>query len=250
MVFNKDEHEFPDSREVSFICDQGLAEVLPAPQRSIEFIPEWFSRLALNVENYPGMKSVKGCMPFFDALTTGWIIPMWTDLTITCGSSAEGSITYEWSDHFDRPVLEEHHQEQLGQMHPKFSTPPLKLLSPWTIVSPTGYSLLITAPFNRPEIPIEILTGIVDSDRYFHPINFPFFIRGEGSQCILKRGTPVAQVIPFDRNSVIKVSTVREASIDQLEILRRHQAEMASNPSMYRKTRWINKNSHLQSGDL
>jgi hypothetical protein len=57
---------------------------------------------------------------------------------------------------------------------------------------------MFTHPINRPDLPFYTMTGIVDTDTFPVPVNFPFFIR-EDFDGIIPEGTPIAQVIPFKR---------------------------------------------------
>ena len=50
----------------------------------------------------------------------------------------------------------------------------IKFANFWTFEMPAGYSLLITHPFNRHDLPFVTLTGLVDADSYCDNfINFP-----------------------------------------------------------------------------
>jgi hypothetical protein len=53
---------------------------------------------------------------------------------------------------------------------------------------------------NRPHSLFEIASGVVDTDSYRAPIHFPFFATGAEGVYEIKKGTPVAQVIPFRRD--------------------------------------------------
>jgi hypothetical protein len=46
-----------------------------------------------------------------------------------------------------------------------------------------------------------ILPGIVDTDEYYAPINFPMVINDPNFEGLIPKGTPIAQVIPFKRES-------------------------------------------------
>ena len=49
---------------------------------------------------------------------------------------------------------------------------------------------------------MQILAGVVDTDRYQAPVNFPFVtIAGDGTHA-LEKGTPLVQVIPFRRDEI------------------------------------------------
>ena len=45
------------------------------------------------------------------------------------------------------------------------------------------------------------MPGIVDTDKYVAPVNFPFVINDPKFEGLISKGTPIAQIIPFKRNS-------------------------------------------------
>ena len=75
-----------------------------------------------------------------------------------------------------------------------------KWINPWSIKTPPGYSILFVQPFHR-ECPFSILPGTVDTDTYTAPVNFPFALNDWNFEGIIPAGTPMAQVIPFKRES-------------------------------------------------
>ena len=46
-----------------------------------------------------------------------------------------------------------------------------------------------------------ILPGIVDTDQYTAPVNFPFVFNDPSFEGLIPKGTPIAQVIPIKRES-------------------------------------------------
>ena len=73
----------------------------------------------------------------------------------------------------------------------------------FAIKTPRGYSTLFTHPHNRFDLPFYTLSGIVDTDKYNLPINFPFFIKNDFTG-IIKAGTPLAQITFFKRHHWFK----------------------------------------------
>jgi hypothetical protein len=74
----------------------------------------------------------------------------------------------------------------------------------WIIKTPPGYSCLFIPPLNNRDDRFEIISGIVDTDTFTLPINFPFIVNGDkypSLESLIKRGTPYVQVIPFKRES-------------------------------------------------
>ena len=82
------------------------------------------------------------------------------------------------------------------------SLPFHKLLNPWTIKTPPGYSCLFLPPMNNSDDRFSIIPGIVDTDTFPYEINFPIIINGDKYpilETVIKIGTPIVQVIPFKR---------------------------------------------------
>jgi hypothetical protein len=78
----------------------------------------------------------------------------------------------------------------------------IKFINFWTIELPPGYSLFITHPVNRQDLPFQTLTGLVDADRYKENfIHFPASWRDAGFNGVLPKGTPVAQCLPIKRDA-------------------------------------------------
>jgi hypothetical protein len=54
-------------------------------------------------------------------------------------------------------------------------------------------------PLHRESV-FTILPGIVDTDTYTAPVNFPFVLNDPKFEGLIPCGTPIAQVIPFKRD--------------------------------------------------
>lgn len=175
---------------------------LEEPKPASKFIPEWYK----NLESYMGgvkkptgqgdtTGTIKRCMPVFDAINAGYIITTPADVFI---SQVDGKPYYEWSNF----GLIQFHTIDQAPNHPNKnghtdSYP--KWLNPWSIRTPKGYSTLFVQPLHR-ESPFTILPGIVDTDEYYAPVNFPFVLNNITFEGLIPRGTPIAQVIPFKRD--------------------------------------------------
>jgi hypothetical protein len=82
--------------------------------------------------------------------------------------------------------------------------PIYKILNPWYIKTPKGYSCLFVSPLNNSDDRFNIIPGIVDTDTFNEEINFPFIINGDkydNFKGVIKKGTPYVQVIPFKRDN-------------------------------------------------
>jgi hypothetical protein len=73
-----------DSTDVVFKIEDELYGVVPEPVPSTKLMPEWLSQLSLNTEDEYGeditTKTARACMPFFEATTRGWMLPLPSDV--------------------------------------------------------------------------------------------------------------------------------------------------------------------------
>jgi hypothetical protein len=174
---------------------------IKSPEPSSKSIPEWYK----NTESYISGKkkpdgngkttaTIKRCMPVFDAIISGYIIYSSTDVYV---SIKDGQHWFEWPS---INIIDFHPIEQ-AHLYPnknEYSAYP-KWINPWSVKTPSGYSILITQPLHR-ESPFTILDGIVDTDKYFSPVNFPFVMNDSKFEGLIPEGTPLAQIIPFKRD--------------------------------------------------
>ena len=184
---------------IHFLCrpeDEGLIAE-PVPAKSV--MPTWFRHLPgldrSQVSATNNGLTVKRCMPFLDAMSVGWIVPLAVPvrLEITEGG---GTVTAGWE--FDREMVTNHGAFQIAGS-PYEPHPPMKFHNYWTIRTPKGWSCLILPPINRPNGIFEVLSGVVDTDTYASPVNFPFVATASDGVYALKKGMPLVQVIPFRR---------------------------------------------------
>lgn len=176
-------------------------EYIPKP--ATISVPEWYK----NLESYLGgdkkpagngntTGTIKRCMPVFDAIINGYILYTYTDIWI---SQKDGMPWYEWPSF--QPI--QWHPVEQAPNHPNrngHQTSYPKWINPWAIQTPPGYSVLFIQPMHR-ESAFTILPGIVDTDQYNAPVNFPFVLNDVNYEGLIPAGTPMAQVIPFKRES-------------------------------------------------
>ena len=172
---------------------------LEQPKPASKFIPDWYK----NMESYMGGEkkpdgdgktkaTIKRCMPVFDAINAGYIITSPADVYVTI---KDGQQFFEWST---LGLISFHPIEQ-APTHPeknKHAYP--KWINHWAIRTPKGYSTMFVHPMHRESV-FAILPGIVDTDEYYAPVNFPFTVKDPEFEGLIPKGTPIAQVIPFKR---------------------------------------------------
>jgi hypothetical protein len=177
-----------------------ITDYFPKPAKSLT--PEWYK----NTKSYIGKKEVtengatatiKKCVPVLDILSAGYIIPTWCDIWV---SKTDENIVFRTQNATMK--IEFHPIVQLP-LHPnaRDNEAAFKFMNPWSIKTPKGYSSFFVPPFHNPNPYFEILSAIVDTDNYFAPVNFPFFMKNRDYEGLIPAGTPMVQVIPFKRQS-------------------------------------------------
>jgi hypothetical protein len=177
-----------------------------SPKPASQFIPDWYKKLEsyISGEKKPSGEGIttataKRCMPVFDAITGGYIIVSAADVFVSQKETKDGGTQpwFEWASH---GLIQFHPVEQMPE-HPKrnghMAYP--KWTNPWAIKTPKGYSTLFVQPMHR-ESPFTILPGIVDTDTYTAPVNFPFVLNDIFFEGLIPAGTPIAQIIPIKRD--------------------------------------------------
>ena len=163
-------------------------------------LPSWYKNMApdhSNVKVLPHALTVKSCIPFLDGLTSGYMIELASDIAVQI---VNGVPDITWANGDLQLVA-----SRDGGGAPLLPTPSghsshhFVWLTSTSIELPSGYSLLLTHPFNRFDLPFTTLTGISDADNIMGPGNIPFFIKKD-FEGIISMGTPIAQIIPFKRD--------------------------------------------------
>ena len=208
---------------VEFLCAPEDEGVIAAPVPARREHPAWYRKLPgvdrAELSAMNNGETVKRCPPFLDALNAGWLLPL--AATVRLEISAGGTqVEAGWE--LDREMVSPHGAFQAAG-NPFEPRPVLKFTNPWTIVTPPGWSCLIVPPLNRHDPTVEILSGIVDTDRYTAPVNLPFVATAGDGVHVIAKGTPLAQVIPFERSTELEgvVRAEREDEADERERIRR-----------------------------
>jgi hypothetical protein len=220
---------------IEFLCAPEDEGVIAPPAPAKTHMPEWFKRLpAIDKTKYgtgdTGL-TVKRCMPFIDAMTTGFILPLAATVRLEIRDGG-ATVTAGWD--FDRTMVSNHGTHQVTG-HPATPSPPCKFHNYWTIRTPPGWSCLFLPALNRPDPIFEPAAGVVDTDTYVAPIHFPFFVHAADGLYELEKGTPIVQVIPFRRETTALEMVARaETAADTAGRLRVFRNTIAST-GWYRK---------------
>ena len=199
--------------------DQVEQEDFPIPTKLN--IPDWFKKLNHNDEE----RTIKGCIPFLETLTSGYLLKMPQDMAIEHNFDDVDENGKSFKNTRFRFPLQEfesvlkakfinvnsggdmHGIHQLGEcpfVKKNKELPFYKIVNPWKIKTPPGYSCLFVPPLNNYDDRFQVISGIVDTDVFPNEVNFPIILNGDKYpylKTIITKGTPYVQVIPFKRDN-------------------------------------------------
>ena len=208
--------------QIRFRCDPALLGLLPPPVPAREALPDWLRTMPANaasdMHGGGSIRTVKQCPPFVDAMMHGFV------MTLPCDVQVQGGrLSWDWN--LPRPATATHPRAPMsfhaaaqvsgtpfmrpGQLVVKFN-------SFWTIRLEPGWSLFVTHPVNRDDLPFRLLTGLVDADA-FHQVGilFPAVWLDPGFEGTLPRGMPVAHCIPVRRDALVLETGAFDAAEQQ-----------------------------------
>jgi hypothetical protein len=226
-----------------FVPDLGAtSENVPNPVLAKNVIPEWYKNSELTFVNPKDINKkkhngLKTCVPFLDALITGFLLTTWTDIYVKILD--DGKVDIDWGSDATNPPISERPKE-LGRSIPRPAghLPNHLAWAPkWGFKSPKGWSSLITHPLNRNDLPFTTTSGIMDTDTYYASGNIPFYLK-EGFEGLIPKGTPFAQIIPIKRASWMGVYD--PSLVDSIH--EQGTKARSVDRGWYRDRHWIKKN--------
>ena len=185
-----------------------------------EYIPSKFKNLPTKIKDgdhrIDDIFSVKICPGIQDYIGLGYVIPAWCDMEFIPDND---EIFVRYSDPNNNHAL--HHKEQIGNfLDTKFKVrTPVKLDNPWLTYAEKNWSILYLPMLYHEDQNFEAVPGVIDHDKgaLKSPINI---MVKESKQFIIKQGTPLVQVIPFQRQPVIvRTGKVRSSTVERLHAI-------------------------------
>jgi len=225
---------FKSSPVIEFICRPEDKGVVAEPVSAGDILPAWFRRLpGIDQQQLSATNNgltVKRCMPFLDALSAGWIIPLAADVRLEI-SEGGCNVTAGWE--LDREMVSNHASFQVAG-NPFEPRPPMKFHNYWTVRTPKGWSCLFLPPVNRPHPVVQLFSGVVDTDEYPSPVNLPFVATAADGVYTFPKGMPLVQVVPFQRAPASREAIIRSESEGERESRERAHRAMQAGQGWYR----------------
>jgi hypothetical protein len=199
-----------EKMKINFISTTEYSKnVFEYPTPATLSIPAWFKNMPALIK---GQKSVgigqggvlasnttlKSCTPFLDALSAGYVWTAPADIEI---KKENGEYFFRWR--VEPILISEHSADQHPGLPPAYNGKDfvLKWSFSYVITTPPGYSTFFTHPINRHDLPFRTFSGVVDTDKYPLPVQFPFQLIDKDieDRIIIEEGTPLCQFFPIKR---------------------------------------------------
>jgi len=231
--------------EIEFVAlDKYAFEVCPKPFPASQALPQWWKDATpyyktsdnpdgkkLIVQDRKSNATFKKCTPMLDLLSSGYLVPLWSDIQV----KIENGLPFiRWRVKKDVFCL---HNGTGVEIPNGYQETQFKFLNQWVPKLPKGYSALIIACAGYPNNPFRAMQAIIDYDKTAHALYPPMFLK-EGFEGIVEKGTPMFQIIPFKRNNWVSKFSFLEEGYAQINVDRDVKATLVNN---YVKNYWEKK---------
>jgi hypothetical protein len=176
---------------------------LGQPTTAKKHLPQWYkdSEATFITEDGSEHAGLKKCIPFLDAMLSGYMLVTPVDIFISHNEDGTPNIRWNSPESFIDFISER--TKLLGEQMPRPAghfPNHLAFRGTWGFRLPKGWSVLVTQPFNRHDLPWTLTSGLMDADQFSTSGNLPFFLRKDFVGMV-PAGTPIAQVLPVKRAS-------------------------------------------------
>jgi hypothetical protein len=225
---------------IEFVDYHNIGDILEKPVPAISILPSWYKDMPVYIngevagvdESGNENQTMKKCLPCFDVMTSGYVFLLQEDIDV---SIVNGTQVFS-STGFGKILS---HSGDQAPSHPMLSevnySP--RLPNYWGVITPKGYSSLVMPVAHR-VFPFQALTAIIDTDTFNGPIHFPCTIEDKSWEGRIPAGTPIAQIIPFKRDSwTHSFASTKEIS----KVHDENEKFMAGPLNRYKKFKWHRK---------
>lgn len=201
--------------KIQFTCENpAIAEHFP-PVPASKMLPEWYKKLPRYTEKLSAKRvfeneenqdlTVKACVPVMDYVQNGYILRASYDIALQ--PEMFGEEKGWWSSSSEKVLSHPHKQCPVRINNHKNAY--IKIVNPWTIKTPPGYSCYFYQPDFFLEERYKLFPAIVDTDTFDTAVNFPGIILSD-ENLVINAGDPLMAVFPFKRESWEQEITVAE----------------------------------------
>jgi hypothetical protein len=200
--------------EVKFYtATAGVAETYPVvPAHKV--IPDWWKEMSHETGGTGSPfgvlpSTIRRCPAVLDVLTTGWIVPLWTDIVVI----EDGGKVADLATPPGVPIISVHlaPQRKGMPMYPDEDAMAVKLDGIWTVTTPPGYSLRVDPVPYEVDAPLVAIPGLIHTDIHhqFNPV-FRYRLQGDGRH-VIAAGMPLCHLtVVYRSDQKATVSCARD----------------------------------------
>jgi len=168
--------------------------------KSSDFIPEWFKNAPKEYDdNFHKTSTIKRCIGINNNLTSGFILPMWSQLAITIKDKY-----YQWQFSDRKTECGAHDPLQWNFFANQNEYGHMKITSPHLIMSKNDINFFYTKPFwhLKPNNNFLIPSGIIDY-KYQNGTHINMFVNiKEDNNIFIDQNEPIVQIIPLTEKDI------------------------------------------------
>ena len=210
-----------------------LVDVFPSPEPSTKHIPEWYKKQPAYFNNDKGVYNgtqrltVKKCTAFFDVISSGYMFLCPIDIAVDTTVEPPIFDIHPQFKNLKTPMISAHTAEQVSHYpinKDKELDTILRINMVWVVSTSPGTSCFFIDPQHKDKSPLKAISAIIDTDEFYSDGLFSFVVE-KGFKGVIKKGTPLIQIIPFERKTwEHKVNT----DFDPNDILRHQRYKVRS----------------------
>ncbi len=232
---------------VEFMIDKDLYGAVPEPYPASSDFPDWYKDIPMFATDEHGRDdkthySIRGCKPFMQSLSLGWMLPLPSDLHIV---KDQNGARVHFNDIGDFSVLSTQDHSMYGEEYnvPIDGGVSVKFETPWYISVPENYSLFNLPILNRWESDIYKyfypFSGIWEADKVVTSVNqFAIMNLPEKINTIIPAGTPIAQIAAVHRDAFLYNATTRSLSEEEHSIIEKRATLRDVSSHLYSNHLW------------
>ena len=169
--------------------------------KASNFFPEWFKKMPKEYpEKFYTQSTLKKCPGFIDNFKNGFIIPLWSDLSIIINENK----TYEWQFADYKTKIDYHDPRQWNSFANNNDFFQMKIEGMWRIKTKNDIKFMWSNPFwNHPlNKGFEICPGVVDF-KYQHGTNINLFLDYKPKKIFINHNTPMVHLFPLSEKEIV-----------------------------------------------
>ena len=222
------------------------------PLLSNKFLPDWYKNQKIGNHfdtfkqnnNVPQknnkMVNAKNCPAIQDYVSSGFIIPAWSNFYFTTFTDENGEKQQAWDttirSAYDDNIyyhVDSHPLEQTKYMDIKrtVDNKTLKFQLPYVFKIPNGYNIMYQDPFYHFRQDIRFLTGIVEGDKW-GSIAFPFELLKDEFK--IEAGTPLIQCFIYKREELNLKLNITEGNKEEYDEINSNFKKLRLSGKTYR----------------